>query len=715
MRLDQNGIRIAAGTAAVTALLAWAAWRYGLFFETDFYPVELVLLGAGAVLAISALLRLPGTGKLRQQGIPLMAVLPLAIAACYGIVYLAGPASVKGTADAMMRWTSYAGWLALLLVWWNKPDNRASGEAAVQAAGLFVLAGGWLGWFGVWPFPDIVLRFDDPELSATGARLAGFFQYPNAYGAVLAFFLVRQLQLWARDGKPGAICASLTAIPYAAALLLTESRGSWAALAAGLAMAVGFARGWRERSRILAAAGITAAGAALAYAGAWQTSPAGGWLTAGCFIAGAAGLYAIWYGLSQKKENPAGRAYWLAGALVAAAGVLALVWSVGAGMSGARISGHYGTAASRLLFYRDGWRMFQDAPWFGHGGKSWRSLFEFYQSEPYVGGEVHSGYLDVLLDTGLLGFAVFAAMIGLFVWKLWRTNRRALAPAAVLLLHAAVDFDLSYGWMWLLLLAWIALFAADGREGGGNGAAPANARWGAAGGQAAAALLLGASLCACWAAWHSLAAVRAAAAADTAAMPDAREAQLRAALEANPAWSRIRLALAPLLPEAEERESVLAAGLRYEPQSGPLLLQLGLAEAELGHAAQAESRLREALQLARYNRDSQTAAVAGMAQLAETLDFAGRPDEARRAAQAAVSFYERYRLLVRQVKAMDHPANGKQFGMTSPALYYAAQAYHRLGREDKARQLLKPLIDGSDEQWKTQAKQLLEKLDAPNR
>ncbi|MDB4866980.1 MAG: hypothetical protein JWR03_1313, partial [Cohnella sp.] len=319
---------------------------------------------------------------------------------------------------------------------------------------------------------------------------------------------------------------------------------------------------------------------------------------------------------------------------------------------------------------------------------------------------------DAMLDTGLVGLMLFLTMLGLLVWKVWKARRQALAPASVLLVHAAVDFDWSYGWMWLLLFAWLALSAESG-DGGRAAGARLDAGWRRAGGRVAAVLLLGASAWSGWAAWHSLAAVRYSSAADTAATPAAREAELRAALEANPAWNRIRMALAPLLPQAGERQSVLAAGLRYEPQSAPLMLQLGLAEAELGHVAQAQERLREALRLERFSRDGHTAAIAAMSRMAESLDFAGRPEDARKAAAAAAALFERYRQLVREVDAMDHPANGKRFALTASAVFNAAQAYDRLGRADQARPLLQLLIQGKDESWKEQAQQLLDKIDLP--
>ncbi|WP_164472583.1 O-antigen ligase family protein [Cohnella candidum] len=693
-----------AAAAVLAGLLGWSAWRFGLFYDDDAYSAELLVFAA--VLA-----GLPWVVWGRKESLPAAALFPLGVAACYGITLLMGPASYSGTVDSMLRWTAFAGWLTLLSLWGKKPGHRGWGEAAIQAIGLFLLVGGWLGWFGWLSFPEIVLRFDDPELSATGVRLAGFLQYSNAYAAVLAFFLLRQWQGWAGAGKLRAIAASLSAIPYAGAIALTESRGAIAALLAGFVLALVFADGRRERGKLLLVACWTLLGGCAAAGGALRAVAAGGswgWLTAGVLVAGAGALYGLWLWTSRrgKGEGWPTVILWAGVTVLALAlGAAAYAW-MGSMGNGSRLSGgEFGTAASRLLFYRDGWRMFLDSPWLGFGGDSWRSLFGYYQSQPYVGSEVHSGYLDMLLDTGLLGLAALAVMLVVWIRRVWKTRREALAPAAVLLLHAAVDFDFSYAWIWLLLLAWFALFSANAEAG-----RPDARRWRAAGG-VAAALLLGASAWGLWAAWHGHAAARDLAAARRTATPAAREAKLRAALTANPALVRIRLALAPILLQAEERESVLAAGLRYEPQSAPLLLQLGLAEAELGIAAQAEVRLREALRLERFSREAHVAAIAEMARLSQALRFRGDAAGARTAAEAAVSFYERFAALAREVEAEPHPANGRGFAMAPSAQFNAAQAYADLGRIPKARGLLLGLISADSDGWRDEAEELLKKLD----
>ncbi len=706
----RNGFR-AAGTAAVAVLLSCAAWKNGLFFDADAYAVELWILAATAAVLVWGI---AFRGAKSLAGATATWGMPLGMAACYAASLLAGPASHDGTVNAMLRWIAYAGWAAVLALWWRHPHRRAWGEAAILGTGLFLLAGGWLGWFGLLPFPDIVLYLNDPELSETGARLGGFLQYPNAYGALAAFFLVRQWQLWAGAGKAAGLASSILSIPYAGLLLLTESRGALAAMLLGFGMALALGENRRVRARLVMAAAFTAVGAAAAAGGALRfmapgtgSGPAGGsgiWLAAGAMAAGAAGMYALRAVLSGASERRRGPWAWVFGAALsacaAAAAIAARGWEPGGRLTGARVE----TGVSRLLFYRDSWPMFRDAPWLGHGGDSWRKLFGLYQSRPYVGGEVHSGYLEILLDTGLLGLLVCAGMIGYWMWKMRRTHRAALAPASVLLVHAAVDFDLSYGFVWLLLIAWVALFTTEETARRPEGVWRRSGVWGAA------ALLVAASAWGLAAAWQHHAAARAAAAADAAASPAAREELLRAALSANPADGRIRLALAALLPQAEERASVLAAGLRFEPQSAPLLLALGLAEAERGRLAQAETRLREALRLERYNREAQTAAIAGMSRLAEALRFSGDAEAARRADAAAVAFYEEYRRLADGVQMMVHPSNGRRFAMTDAARFHAAVSYARLGRTTEAEDLLAFLASQADSAWREQAQRQLDAL-----
>ncbi|MFC5468621.1 O-antigen ligase family protein [Cohnella suwonensis] len=697
--------------AFMAAALGWSAYRYGMFFSADFYRMEIAISAAATLYAIW----LAKTANEKDGGSAWRAWLPFGLAVLFALELALGPASVLGTEDAALRWFAYGCWT--LLVSGIVRAGRSGKEAvqlAIQATGAWLLAGGWAGWYGGITFTDIVLRFDDAELSATGARLAGFLQYPNAYGAVMAAFLLMQLQCWASGGRLRRLAAA-TAVPYGGALLLTESRGAVAAFAIGAVLAWLLQPGKEGKARLLAAGGIAAAGAGIATRLSWQWMNAAGedgqsalrsagesaapWLAIVCAIAGAAALLAL-------DKRGAVRLPWAW--LAACAGLAVAGWISFAG-AGDRISGHYGTVSSRKLFYEDGWRMFLDRPILGNGGGSWRAMFGLYQGQPYVGGEVHSGYLDLLLDVGLIGFAWLAFMLGAYLLDVWRFNRTALAPAVVLLVHAATDFDWSYAFVWLLLLSWFILHGAPAGETAGRSEEPrrgqAARRIPAWTRRALAALLAVAAATGAWAAWRSDAAMERAAA-GMAVASAAREAKLRAALEANPAMTRIRLALAPLLP-LRERAAVLEAGLRYEPYAPRLRFMLGDAYAELGNVAQAAARLREATRLERFGREGQTAAVATLARLAQARRDAGDEAGARAAAEAAVSQFGRYRELDRQVAATAHPANGKQFGLTVSAKMNAAKSLLLLSRDEEGKELLREVIREGDADWREEARELL--------
>lgn len=697
------------GYGIVCLTLGWSAIRSGLFFDSDLYGFERIVMIA-ALLWV-AYEWIAGRSTIRAGRM----IYPLGIAGIYGLTLMMNPVSVQGSVDAALRWVTYCCYGVCLAALWRKERNREWGKAAIQAVGILLLISGWLGWFGIYTPQNIVLMFNDPALSDSGSRLAGYLEYPNTYGALLAAFLLMQLQAWTDGGSKRwqAWAAAVTSIPYGGALLLTESRGSYAALLFGLAIALLLAPANR-RLRWTLVIGMTAAGStAMAMIGRhWMPSEGepvsaiGAAAALAC--AGVAG--ALMLAVRARMQEATGHAgirnmtmSWAA-SVAGIAAIAAIVW-LWKGTDGERLTGHLETAASRLLFYRDGWRMFLDRPWFGYGGDSWRTMVTAYQSEPYVGNEVHSGYLAMLLDTGIVGLTLLLLLIGMGLRALWKSDRAAVAPAAVLLAHALIDFDWSYAFVWLLLIAWLQAHAPS--EPAPAGKARDRGAWARLGRASMAALLAAGAAAGIWAATRSDAAAQAYGEAAAAPSPEARAAHLRAALDANPAYARIRLGLAPLLPLAE-RASLLAAGLRYEPQSAPLRLQLGIAYAELGDVAQARSSLREALRLDRYSREGHTAALAAMANLAESRREAGDEGAAREAAAAGASFYANYRELARHVAAMDHPANDRQFALTVAAQYHAARCSLILGEREEADQLLREIVRIADGDWREMALKLLD-------
>ncbi|WP_281890081.1 O-antigen ligase family protein [Paenibacillus sp. YYML68] len=116
----------------------------------------------------------------------------------------------------------------------------------------------------------------------------------------------------------------------------------------------------------------------------------------------------------------------------------------------------------RGTFYKDATKVFEDYPIFGAGGGAWSALYEKYQNNPYVSRQAHNFYLQYLVETGIVG-AIFFILIVAAIFYLYIRNYRKQEEeqrdgrfifyimAIGLLVHSALDFDLSYVYLGLLL------------------------------------------------------------------------------------------------------------------------------------------------------------------------------------------------------------------------------------------------------------------------
>ncbi|QHT59961.1 hypothetical protein GXP70_08340 [Paenibacillus lycopersici] len=740
-------IRLGLGTLLTAAALTGAAFRYGMFFDEAFYRWEgliclsaLLVIGMRVVRARTLARRgrmqagqMQGQGQMQEQeqgqeqeqmqeqmqmqmqgqmqgrvqegNSPsfLLVLGLLLIALLYGAALLVHPASVLGSLQQTLRYCAFAGFALLLQVSFAAPDRRAWLSAALQASGLAVAGCALAGWMGALSFPSMVMTSGDARLTAVGARLAGFVQYPNFLGAVAAAYLLWSWLLLLRARSlAGFALVSAGAVPYLLVMLLTESRGAWAAAALAWLAGCLLLKG-RKRCAWLLYGGWTlvcGSAACRAVIGAWPHAAAGG-TGAEAAVAAALPMLAVfcaapvgllgmraWIGRCRERLLPGlSIAAWLA----AVVGMTQLLPPAVYGRLGGG-GASYATAATRGLYYRDAWKLIREAPLLGRGGDAWRSLFKEVQSQPYVGNEVHSGLLELVLDLGLIGLLAAMLVLAAALIPVWKRERTGLLPIGVLLLHALIDFDLSFGYDWLLIVSWLVYYASGepagdsvggiraGASGGGSSrgrvmmAAVAErssraARRIADGRSWRAALMAAAAGCFAAAAilgWRFDAAVRHRETA-AAASGAARTAALRAALEANPYWTRIRLELAALAPPPE-RAALLAAGLRDEPQSVPLMWALGRESAERGDVRGAAGWMRRALERDRFDRAKQTEAVVTMARLAQTMRAGDRREEAWLAADEADAFYAAYEAL-----ADRHAPGGRRFTMTAEAEAAAEQ------------------------------------------
>lgn len=158
----------------------------------------------------------------------------------------------------------------------------------------------------------------------------------------------------------------------------------------------------------------------------------------------------------MKRENASQAKTTTSRIAIAVLGVAALVvFAVYIGASD-RLDSALQTGAERLIQTIDGTRALASEPLIGIGPQQWRVLHPFLQSAQYTANVIHNSYLGFALSYGLIGIAL-AALCMLTIRK--GTTRMeedqipgAHAAAALLLLHALVDFDLAFGSIIMLLV-----------------------------------------------------------------------------------------------------------------------------------------------------------------------------------------------------------------------------------------------------------------------
>ncbi len=123
------------------------------------------------------------------------------------------------------------------------------------------------------------------------------------------------------------------------------------------------------------------------------------------------------------------------------------------------------SAYSRLFWMREAIEeVFFEHPIFGHGGGAWEASYKSFQSYDYNTTQVHSSWIQILVETGIVGFLSFVGLwIMLIVYGLknWRkgTDEQKLLQTAIVVSalalggHAVIDFDFSLSCVMLFLFA----------------------------------------------------------------------------------------------------------------------------------------------------------------------------------------------------------------------------------------------------------------------
>ncbi|MFZ5825029.1 MAG: O-antigen ligase family protein [Bacillota bacterium] len=464
--MDWSRLLRYSGLALLLAVLTAGPFFRGLFFWTE-------LLAAIAAVSVGFLLWLTGR---RLGNLPLG--LPggaagwalLALLLVY-MVQFAWAVFPRGNLDWALRVA--AGWMAYVM--------------ARQEAGPGLRR--WLGWGFVLSAAGVaVMGFleysgyftGNPELaqmlSLVGlqSRLFTIFQYPNT-GAVYflaALFTSAGLALEDRKGWKVGLAASLMTL-LALAFFFALSRGALVVLPFGLALLlIGLDREQRWPGLLLT---LLPFGAMLAVAkGVGTATTAKDWVGAVQWIAAAMALAALGGLLLHAYLRLRVRLQLIVAGILLAAVVGGIGEYGPHGLLPKQASRLFqfsfdGSVAYRLYFSQDAFRIAMDKP-LGRGGWGWDRTYLQYQRFHYTARETHNHYLQTAVEAGFPGLAALLAALGAGLWAAWQRRRGSVlawsmaAGAGLILAHSLIDFNLSFGQVWILVLALLGASATPAAE-----------------------------------------------------------------------------------------------------------------------------------------------------------------------------------------------------------------------------------------------------------
>ncbi|CAM3030642.1 O-antigen ligase family protein [Paenibacillus sediminis] len=438
----------------------------GLFFNRDMYSLLFVCSSTAIVMLLPYIIQsskrrrhlrltLGFSGPYKWDRV--MLFLPWLIALVYGFHLAVSPLSIQGTLNELLRWS----WIGLILWMAYMTSYLGKGRQLLligwHMMGAVLAVSSILSIYGIISLPHSIMRTGQAEIASHGARLAGLLQYPNTFAVIMGVFTLERLFASASTYKshtPSStmFISALPLFPYIVLLLLTESRGAWLSTLIGLLVGAVLLNK-DERKSFLIICSTSVFGAVMIYLqlSSVELAPESfvGMLWF-CFI----WVLSILLTLGLLKLG-SGRSL-IFRYLSYAASVIMLILGGGSIFFHvkSRLTEHFSTISARTLIFHDALALFNRYPWLGQGGETWRLSMREVQEQPYVGSEVHSGYLDMLLNLGVVGLGLMIFMLFLMSYRLLRARSVMTGCCAVLITHSAVDFDMSYGLTWLLFI-WI--------------------------------------------------------------------------------------------------------------------------------------------------------------------------------------------------------------------------------------------------------------------
>ncbi|MGE7272672.1 O-antigen ligase family protein [Brevibacillus panacihumi] len=462
----------------LSIIFIYTPYLRGLFFDTDFYVVESIIALVFTVFIGWFFFK----NAIIKHNLVYLIIFLIPVTHLLSLFTAESP---KGGLDNLFRWSTYSAFF-VLLIWVKNYDSRRIVNKVLT--NVFHATGAWVSLhavFGVWGW----LQFRDLLLDG---RLSGVFQYANTFAAFICSFWLFSLLLLIKRKLPiwQIVFLSAPLVAYGFGLLFSYSRGVMLIFPIVWFFCLVILK-TKEQISFLFYSLLSVIGSFLYFQHVTTSIEQNTATVSETFffiLSAALVLFVLLFHLfiKNKVENSTLKLFekrysrFVLPVTVVIVGLLlvtdlkyqGLVYQQVPESIQKRISDiNFETVSvvGRTTFYKDALKISRDAPIFGIGGEGWGIAYTRYQETPYLSNEVHNGYLEILISNGLLGLLVFILVFVYLVIGIFRDYKQinddgrrieviaAMAGVAMVLLHGAIDFDFSFGTMWLLIFWLIAI------------------------------------------------------------------------------------------------------------------------------------------------------------------------------------------------------------------------------------------------------------------
>lgn len=434
-------------------LLCWSILCFGLYFPEHQHLFLLFLAGiVGCILLYKQIRGEKIKIAFYYLLIPLVVLLPL----------LKGVETIQGTIEQFLLIILFLLFGICILFVHEKHRSEKLQVTLLIFHYLFTI-GTWIVLIYVKSFPHFVLSLST-EVSGLGERLGGFIQYPNAFGALLSGMILYHL-LFLAEKRSRIYGVSSVILPMLMPLLLlTESRGAWLLLAVCWLVSFYFIKSENQLRYIISTIFTIISGLMI-----YLTTISEGEINPGLQTISLLLLFSL---ISYFLEKLLTKEIflWKGKVWVLPIGVSlvtlflildsimnGIIYNVLPNSIQRRLSFGMGTFHDRVYYWKDVLHNVKDIGFLGNGGDAWTYLMYRVQTFPYITKELHNEYLTIFIETGIQGLIVSMVVIFIVGKNLLLRKSIVFPVFCLVLLHACIDFTLSFP----MIVLWVIVLVAS--------------------------------------------------------------------------------------------------------------------------------------------------------------------------------------------------------------------------------------------------------------